>query len=53
MLDVIEIQQPRFDRRHDTQQPALALDQRQAGEIFAFYAQHIKRIESRPLAAKQ
>ena len=53
MLNVIELQQPGFDRRHDTQQPALALDQRQADEIFASDAQYIERIEVWPLAPKE
>ena len=35
MLDVIEVEQPTFDPRHDPWQPALAFEQRQWRQIFA------------------
>jgi hypothetical protein len=53
LLDVLEIQQTAVDRRHDAQQPALALEQRQARQILALDVQYIERAEERPLATEQ
>ena len=33
LVDVIEVQQPRLNGRHDAKQPALAFEQRQCREI--------------------
>lgn len=51
-LDVIEVQQSRFDGRHDAQQLALALEQLQARQILAVDAEDIERIEVRPLTSE-
>jgi hypothetical protein len=53
LRDVIEIQQPAFDTRHDPQQPALALEQRQRAQILAIDHQHVEHIEVRRVSAKQ
>ena len=53
MLDVSEIQQSSLNDRHDAQQPALALEQRQPRQVLAFDAENIERVEERPLAPEQ
>lgn len=51
-LDVVKLEQPTLHGGHDAGQSALALKQRQPGQILAFDAQHIERIEERPLATE-
>ena len=51
-FDVIQVQQPGFNRGHDAEQPLLAFQQWQARDVSALDAQHVERIEVRPLAAE-
>jgi hypothetical protein len=53
LLDVLEIQPTAVDRRHGTQQPALALEQRQARQIVAIDTEDIEGLEVEPLATDQ
>jgi hypothetical protein len=52
-LERIDVQQTGVDPRHDRAQAALAFDQRAIPEVLAVDAEHIERVEVRPLAAKQ
>ena len=53
VLEVVEIQQPTLNRRHDAPEPALAFEQRQACQILTLETQHVEGVEVRPLAADQ
>ena len=48
--DVIQVQQSTLDNGHKAQQPALALEQRQASQILTVDAEHVECVEVRPLA---
>jgi hypothetical protein len=53
LLDVLEIQPTAVDRRHGTQQPALALEQRQARQIVAIDTEDIEGLEVEPVLRKK
>jgi len=50
---MIEKWQAAFDARHDAQQPAFALQQRQTGRVLAVDVQHVEGAKVRPLAPEQ
>ena len=50
LRQVIEVQERTLDSRNDAQQPVLALEQRQHGQILAVDVQDVERVEVRPLA---
>ena len=53
LLDVIEVEQPALHRRHDRQQSAFALKQRQGCQIVALDGERVEGVEERPLPPKQ
>jgi hypothetical protein len=50
---VIQVQQSTLDRRHDRQQPALALEQRRRRHILVLDREHVEGVEGGPLPAEQ
>ena len=53
LREMLEIQQPAVDRRHEAPQPALALEQRPARQVLAVDAQYIEGVEVGPLTPEQ